>query len=90
MEQEKENNRHLEDDVELVRVQHELEVERMKRTEWEAALEKHEVAKEQAQEEHNKSMAQIEQAHKTSGAAENPSSQLAQGTDGKNGSHSTG
>ena len=59
LEAERESNRKLEEDLEHAKVQHELEMEKMKREQWQAAMEKLNEAKEQAAQEHAKCMSQI-------------------------------
>ena len=79
LEQERESNKQLEESVEHTCVQHELEVERMKRQQWQVAMDKLQQAKEAAQQEHERCMVQIDTFTHTAGtSAENPAGWLQQ------------
>ena len=61
LEEEKENSRRLQEDVELMKLQNELEAERMAQKQWHTAKEQLWEAREHAEQEHLKAMAQIKE-----------------------------
>ena len=61
LEEEREQNRKLQEDVELMKVRNELEIECMKQQQWNATLDRLKEAREQATMEHDKCMENIDQ-----------------------------
>ena len=61
LEQEKEQSRRLQEDAELMKICNELEMERLKQQQWKATLDNLTKAREQAAQEHDKCMAQMEE-----------------------------
>ena len=60
-EEEKENSRRLQEDVELLKLQNTLEVEKMKQEQWQTAITKLKEAKQHATQEHSKCLEQMGQ-----------------------------
>ena len=61
LEAEKEQNRKLQEDVEIMKIRNKLEVEQLKQHQWKTALETLKQAKEQANQEHDKCMEQMKE-----------------------------
>ena len=61
LETERENSKRLQQDADRARIEHELELERMKQEQWQVAMDKIKEAREQASQEHSKCLQRMEQ-----------------------------
>ena len=74
LEQERENNKKLEQDAEYARIQHELEIEKLKKEQWQAAMDRLKQAREKVQQDHDRHMAEIERVGATTTEEEDSTS----------------
>ena len=68
LEEERETNKKLQEDVDIMRIWNELEIERLKKAQWSTAIDKLKEAREQAEQEHEKCMEEIQGLVKSSRA----------------------